>query len=103
MPNLLHLLQTEYDALILELFDTRQALEQTRKELSQSLYQNDAAVRVIARLAMERDEARQQLVLQQQTVVSGTTDDPNQPATKKQKTSTTTEESATGGESDDLM
>jgi len=45
----------------LELFDTRKALEETRRELSQSLYQNDAAVRVIARLAMERDAAREKL------------------------------------------
>ena len=59
--NLLELLQAEYDAVVLELFDTRQALQSTRQELSQSLYQNDAAVRVIARLARERDEARQQL------------------------------------------
>ena len=61
LPNLLHSIQSEYDALVLELFDTRKALEETRKELSQALYQNDAAVRVVARLSMERDEARQEL------------------------------------------
>ena len=61
LPNLLHMMQEEYDNLMLELFDTRNALEETRKELSQSLYQNDAAVRVIARLTMERDHARQKL------------------------------------------
>jgi len=61
LPNLLGLLQKEYDAIVLELFDTRKALEETRRELSQALYQNDAAVRVIARLAMERDAAQQQL------------------------------------------
>lgn len=60
-PNLLHMMQTEYDALVLELFDTRRALEDTRRELSQALYQNDAAVRVVARLSMERDAARQEL------------------------------------------
>ena len=49
LPNLLQLMQSEYDALVLELFDTRMALEDTRRELSQALYQNDAAVRVIAR------------------------------------------------------
>ena len=57
MSGLLQLLQKEHDALLLELFDARQALEETRMELSQALYQNDAAVRVIARLAMERDGA----------------------------------------------
>ena len=61
LPNLLQLMQTEYDALVLELFDTRKALEETRRELSQALYQNDAAVRVVARLSMERDAARQEL------------------------------------------
>ena len=61
MPNLLQMIQSEYDALVLELFDTRKALEETRQELSQALYQNDAAVRVIARLSTERDTARQEL------------------------------------------
>jgi len=60
-PNLLQMMQTEYDALVLELFDTRKALEDTRRELSQALYQNDAAIRVVARLSMERDTARQEL------------------------------------------
>lgn len=46
---------------MLELFDTRKALEDTRKELSQALYQNDGAIRVVARLCQERDQARQQL------------------------------------------
>lgn len=50
----------EYDAVLLELFDTRKALQETRRELSQALYQNDAAIRVIARLSMERDSARQE-------------------------------------------
>jgi pre-mRNA-processing factor 19 len=62
MPSLLKLLNTEYSNLVLELFDTRKLLEETRKELSHSLYQNDAAVRVIARLSMERDTARQELM-----------------------------------------
>ena len=60
-PHLLQQLMTEYDAMVLELFDTRKALEDTRRELSQALYQNDAAVRVIARISMERDRARQEL------------------------------------------
>lgn len=61
LPNLLQLVQREYDSLVLELFDTRRALEDTRRELSQALYQNDAAVRVVARLAQERDVAKQEL------------------------------------------
>jgi pre-mRNA-processing factor 19 len=43
MPAVLNMLTQEYDGLVLELFDTRQALEETRKELSVALYQNDAA------------------------------------------------------------
>jgi len=59
--SLLSSINTEYESLVLELFDTRKVLQETRKELSQALYQNDAAVRVIARLSMERDDARQKL------------------------------------------
>jgi len=50
----------EYDAVVLELFDTRKALQETRQELSHALYQNDAAIRVVARLSQERDQARQE-------------------------------------------
>ena len=60
-PSLLTAVASEYDAVVLELFDTRQALQDCRQELSQALYQNDAALRVIARLSAERDAARQQL------------------------------------------
>jgi pre-mRNA-processing factor 19 len=60
--HLLQLMQHEHDALLLELYDTRKALEETRMELSQALYQNDAAVRVIARVTMERDQAKQDLM-----------------------------------------
>jgi len=61
MPNLLGLIQKEYDALVLELFDTRKALTETRRELSQALYQNDAAIRVVARISQERDAIKEQL------------------------------------------
>jgi pre-mRNA-processing factor 19 len=50
-----------HDAALLELFDARRALSETRRELSQALYRNDAAVRVAARLAAERDDARRLL------------------------------------------
>jgi pre-mRNA-processing factor 19 len=61
MSSLLSLARDEYQVVLLELFDTRKLLEETRQELSQALYQNDAATRVVARLAMERDAALQQL------------------------------------------
>jgi len=58
LPSLLAQISSEFDTILLELYDTRKALEETRRELSSALYQNDAAVRVVARLVKERDEAR---------------------------------------------
>ena len=48
-------LQKQYDNVLLELYDAKQLLHQTQQELSLALYQNDAAVRVIARLRMEQN------------------------------------------------
>lgn len=58
IPGLLGLLHNEWDAVMLEQHTLRQHLQNTRQELSHALYQQDAAVRVIARLKKERDEAR---------------------------------------------
>lgn len=71
--SLMHQIQLEYDAVLLELVDTRKALQETRQELSTALYQNDAAIRVIARLTKERD---------QQLSVNGTDE---QPTMKKRR------------------
>eukprot|EP00921_Rhytidocystis_pertsovi_P006593 GHVQ01011266.1.p1 GENE.GHVQ01011266.1~~GHVQ01011266.1.p1 ORF type:complete len:501 (-),score=65.40 GHVQ01011266.1:345-1847(-) len=67
VPGLLSLFQNEWDALMSETFALRSHLDKVRNQLSQSLYQHDAATRVIARLLRERDTARQKVAqLQQQ-------------------------------------
>jgi pre-mRNA-processing factor 19 len=59
IPALLHALQNEWDALVLETFALKQQYNSTRQELSYSLYAQDAATRVVARLIRERDAARE--------------------------------------------
>ncbi|KAH9886170.1 Prp19-domain-containing protein [Xylariomycetidae sp. FL2044] len=61
IPALLSTFQNEWDALALETYNLKEHLSRTREELATALYQHDAAVRVIARLTKERDEARDAL------------------------------------------
>ncbi|OAG37306.1 hypothetical protein AYO21_08491 [Fonsecaea monophora] len=58
IPAMLSFFQNEWDALALQTYTLQQNLHQARQELSTALYENDAAVRVIAQLTRERDEAR---------------------------------------------
>ncbi|KAG8991093.1 hypothetical protein FRB90_001467 [Tulasnella sp. 427] len=67
IPSLLHTLQNEWDSLMLEFYTLNQQHQATRQELSNALYQQDAATRVIARLIKERDAARDALASVQAT------------------------------------
>jgi hypothetical protein len=59
VPALLFSLQNEWDSVVLETFNLRQQNAQLRQELSHALYKEDAAMRVLARVQKERDEARE--------------------------------------------
>lgn len=71
IPALLATFQNEWDALALETYNLQEQLARVREELATALYQHDAAVRVIARLTKERDDARD--ALSKVTVVDGAT------------------------------
>ncbi|KAG6817631.1 hypothetical protein H0H87_006259 [Tephrocybe sp. NHM501043] len=74
LPALLHAMQNEWDALILEMYALKQQHNSTRQELSYALYSQDAASRVVARLIRERDAAREALANVQATMGIATTE-----------------------------
>ncbi|QDS77384.1 hypothetical protein FKW77_005948 [Venturia effusa] len=71
IPALLSTFQNEWDAVVLEAYTLKQQLSQTRQELSTALYDFEGALRVIAKLTQERDEARD--ALSKVTVQGGAT------------------------------
>jgi hypothetical protein len=61
IPALLSTFQNEWDALALESYTLKQQLAQTRQELSTALYDYEGALRLIAKITKDRDEARDAL------------------------------------------
>jgi len=57
VPNLIQGIQDQWDETAIEIMALKQHLQKVRKELSHTLYQQDAACRVISRLIKERDGA----------------------------------------------
>ena len=78
IPSLLSTLQSEWDSLILETHTLRQQYINGRKDLAHALYQVDAAHRVIARLMLERDQARDALSNIQANLGVTTTQQPSE-------------------------
>lgn len=61
IPSMLAMFQNEWDALSLELFELRNQVAELKKELSVSLYRQDAAIKVATRAIKEKDKARSAL------------------------------------------
>lgn len=60
-PGLLANLQSEWDSVMLENHQTKKLLNKTRQELAHSLYQFDAATRLVKKLLTEKDELQVEL------------------------------------------
>lgn len=58
---MLYSMQTEWDCAMLEIYNMRKDLSDTKKELAHALYQHDAACRVIARLVKENNQLKREL------------------------------------------
>lgn len=61
IPGLLSMFQTEWDAIIYEMFSLRRHVNDIRNQLSHSLYQYDAATRVIAKLLKEKNAHKEEI------------------------------------------
>jgi len=70
IPSMLKNLENEWDEVMVSSWSLRSKLLESRQQLSHSLYQYDAAVRVIARLTEERDRALQELADTRESMAS---------------------------------
>ena len=61
LPGMISMLQNEWDAHVLETHLLRKELDSTRTELSHTLYQHDAACRVIAKLLKDQETLKAEL------------------------------------------
>jgi pre-mRNA-processing factor 19 len=61
IPDILNRVQSEWDTLILENFQTKKLLKEIKEEVSHNLYLHQSANLVICRLIKERDEALRDL------------------------------------------
>ena len=55
-PGTLKFLQEQWDTQMLEVYQLKQSLEQTRDELSHSLQEKTASEQIIARITAEKDQ-----------------------------------------------
>lgn len=61
LPGIISIFQNEWDAHVLEMHLLRKELDSTRTELSHTLYQHDAACRVIAKLLKDQEALKSEL------------------------------------------
>ena len=62
IPELLKAMRSEWDGVMLETFESRKQLKMTKEELVRTLYERDAACRVIARFIKENERLNKALV-----------------------------------------
>ncbi len=57
LPGILDMFEKEWDRILLEQYELKAQLNSVQEELAKALYEHEGAVRTIARLTRERDEA----------------------------------------------
>lgn len=100
IPTMLAGFQNEWDALALETYTLRKQLHLARQELSDALYQYDAAVRVAAKAIRERDEAQAALQVLSETFARGETTEQGGDRKETKTEEATPEETKEGTEKD---